>query len=126
MLLIKRVPAKSDKRHLKAAVYLASQFPYCPYISTENKLITVDKEGEEMDARFLHGLYALLNSAVYECYFSILSKSAQVNISDYREIPLPPADVIREIGKTLLTSRQFSARISDILVKNALHITTAE
>ncbi len=126
MLLVKRVPAKADKRHLKAAVYLASQFPYSSYISTENKLITIDKDGGEMDARFLHGLYALLNSAVYECYFSILSKSAQVNISDYRDIPLPPADTIREIGKTLLTSRQFSARISDILVKNALRISTAE
>ncbi len=121
MLLLKRVPSKSDGRHLTAAVYMASQFPRLSHISTHNKLMTVDlKDGSEMDAALLCGLYALFNSTLYEKYCSILSKSEQVNASDYRELPLPAADTVRRLGRTVMTARQFSAKACDVIVKNAL------
>ena len=127
MLLLKRVPAKSDGRHLFAAVYLASQIPYASEISTQNKLIYVDYEdGREMDAPYLHGLYALFNSTTYECYCSILSKSSQVNAGEYKNLPLPEASIVRNIGKRMMTTRQFSAHVSDILVKSALYLPDEE
>lgn len=121
MLLLKRVPSKKDGRHLTAAVYLASQFPRESFIATHNKLMYMDlKNGGEMDAPFLYGLYTLFNSTLYERYFSILSMSSQVTTSDYRYIPLPTAEVIRKLGRTIMTTRQYTARACDILVKNAL------
>lgn len=127
MLLLKRVPAKSDGRHLYAAVYLASQIPYATEISTQNKLIYIDYEdGREMDAPYLHGLYALFNSTTYECYCSILSKSAQVNAGEYKNLPLPDAMTVRAIGRRMMTTRQFSAHVSDVLVKSALYLNDEE
>ncbi len=127
MLLLKRVPAKADGRHLYAAVYLASQLPYTQKISTENKLIYVDyADGRELDAPLLHGLYALVNSTPYECYCSILSKSAQVNAGEYKNLPFPDAEAIRKIGRTMMTSRQYTARICDILARTALRLPTEE
>ncbi len=127
MLLLKRVPAKSDGRHLFAAVYLASQIPYATEISTQNKLIYIDfEDGREMDAPYLHGLYALFNSTTYECYCSILSKSSQVNAGEYKNLPLPDASIVRAIGRRMMTTRQFSAHVSDVLVKSALYLADEE
>ncbi len=121
MLLLRRAPSKADGRHLYSAVYLASQFPRHAYISTQNKLMYIDCIGNgEIDPPFLYGLYTLFNSTMYERYCSVLSKSKQVNAADYADLPLPSADVIRKLGKMVMTARQYTTRACDILVKNAL------
>ena len=121
MLFIKRVPAKSEKRHLLCGVYLAAQLPRCPMISTHNKLNYVDfTDGREMDAAFLYGLYGVLSSDLYEKYCLILSKSPQINATEYANLPLPDAKTLREIGQKLLVSRQFTPRACSAVVEAAL------
>ncbi len=121
MLFIKRVPAKSDNRHLLCSVYLAPQLPRFPMISTHNKLNYVDYEdGREMDSAFLHGLYAVLSSDLYEKYCTILSKAPQINAKEYGELPLPDEKTLRDIGSKILMSRQFNPRICSVVVQNAL------
>ncbi len=121
MLFIKRVPAKSEKRHLLCGAYLASQLPRFPMISTHNKLNYVDyADGREMDAAFLYGLYGVLSSDLYEKYCLILSKAPQINATDYGDLPLPDAKTLREIGQKLLVSRQFNARACSAVVDAAL------
>ena len=77
MILIKRIPAKSDSRFVSPAIYLASQLPAYKYISTHNKVNFIDTRAkqDEMSARFAFGLFALLNSTIYDRYISIVSKS---------------------------------------------------
>ncbi len=121
MLFIKRVPAKSDPRHLLCSVYLAPQLPRFPYISTHNKINYIDyADGREMDSAFLHGLYAVLSSDLYERYCTILSKSAQINAGEYGNLPLPDAKTLRDIGSKIMMSRQYSPATCSVVVQNAL------
>ena len=75
MIIIKRVPAKSDERFVNSAIYMAAQLPGYRYISTHNKINFIDtvNKNEEMSPRFVFGLFALLNSTIYDRYISIMS-----------------------------------------------------
>ena len=121
MLFIKRVPAKSDRRHLLCSIYLAPQLPRFPMISTHNKLNYIDYADErELDSALLHGLYAVLSSDLYERYCTILSKSAQINAKEYGNLPLPDAKTLRDIGSKIMMSRQYSPATCSVVVANAL------
>lgn len=125
MLFIKRVPAKSDARHLLCGTYMASQLPHFPMISTHNKLNYIDyADDREMDAQMLFGLYAVLSSDLYEKYCTILSKAPQINATEYGDLPLPDLKTIRAIGQQILLSRQFSPKICSVVVQNALRPKT--
>ncbi len=125
MLFIKRVPAKSDKRHLLCGAYLASQLPHFEKISTHNKLNYIDYEdGREMDPAMLFGLYGVLSSDLYEQYCTVLSKAPQINTADYGNLPLPDLKTLREIGNQLLLSRLFTPKVCSVVVKNALRPKT--
>lgn len=121
MLFIKRVPAKSDKRHLLCGAYLASQLPHFAKISTHNKLNYIDfADDREMDPATLFGLYAVLSSDLYEKYCTILSKAPQINTKDYGNLPLPGLKTLREIGNQILLSRLYDPKVCSIVVQNAL------
>lgn len=121
MLFCKRVPAKRDKRHLLCAAYLASQFPHNRLISTHNKLNFIDfADQREMDSPFLYGLYAVLSSDLYERYCTLLSKATQINAADYRDLPLPDEETLRQIGERLLISRQFTPRSCNAALASVL------
>ena len=124
MIIIKRVPAGSDKRFVNAAIYLASQLPNYKYISTHNKINfidTKDRQGE-MPARLVYGLFALLNSTIYDRYISIVSKSKQINSKEMRSLPLPPRNIIENMGMRLMAGRQTSVEACDAIVNPTLHI----
>ena len=124
IILIKRVPAKSDERFVNAGVHLASNMPETKYISTHNKLNYIDTKNkhEEMPARLAFGLFTLLNSTIYDRYISIISKSKQINSKELRELPLPPRNIIENMGMRLISSRQMSVEICDAIVNPTLHI----
>ncbi len=124
MLIIKRVPARSDNRHMVCAVYLRGQKYEYSQISTHNKLVYIDykDDGREMDSHLLHGLYAVLSSTLYERYFSVISSSKTVNVAEYSSIPLPDEGVLRQIGSRLSMSAIFTSKACDNLVNNALGV----
>lgn len=124
LIIIKRIPAKSDDRFLNPSIYLASQLPTYRYISTHNKINfidTVDKNSE-MCARLAFGLFALLNSTIYDRYISIITKSKQINSKEMRDLPLPPRNIIENIGMRLMAMRQTSVKACDSIVNPTLHI----
>ncbi len=124
MIIIKRVPAKSDERFINASIYFAGQRPANKYISTHNKVNFIDMtdDKEEMSARIAFGLYALLNSTIYDRYVSIVSKSKQINAKEMRELPLPPRNIIEYIGMRLMQVRQTTVAACDSIVNPTLHI----
>ncbi len=124
LIIIKRVPAKSDDRFVNSAIYLAAQLPSYKYISTHNKINFIDTKDKnsEMSARLTFGLFALLNSTIYDRYISIVSKSKQINAKELRELPLPPRNIIENIGMRLSAGRQLSVRACDQIVNPTLHI----
>ena len=124
MVIIKRVPAKSDERFINSAIYLASQLPAYRYISTHNKINFIDTKDKssEMCARLAFGLFALLNSTIYDRYISIVSKSKQINAKELRELPLPPRNLIENMGMRLMSMRQTTVAACDQIVNPTLHI----
>ncbi len=124
MIIIKRVPAKSDERFINSAVYLASQLPAYRYISTHNKINYIDMKDKnsEICARLAFGLFALLNSTIYDRYLSIVSKSKQINAKEMRELPLPPRNLIENVGMRLMSLRQTSVKACDQIVNQTFHI----
>lgn len=124
MIMIKRVPAKSDERFLNAALYMAAQLPSYRYISTHNKINFIDMKDKnlEMPARLAYGLFALLNSTIYDRFLSIISKSKQINSKEMRTMPLPPRNIIENIGMRLMAARQTSVKACDSIVNPTLHI----
>ena len=124
MVIIKRVPAKSDERFVNSAIYMAAQLPNFRYISTHNKINfidTIDKNAE-ISPRFAFGLFALLNSTIYDRYISITSKSKQINSKEMRDLPLPPKNIIENIGMRLMSARQTTVTVCDQIVNPTLHI----
>ena len=124
LVVIKRVPAKSDERFVNSAVYLATQQPQYKYISTHNKINFIDtkKKTEEMSARLVFGIFALLNSTIYDRYISIVSKSKQINAKELRQLRLPPRNIIENMGMRLMQMRQTSVAACDQIVNPTLHI----
>lgn len=123
MLLIKRVPAKKDKRHLYCGIYFSSQLPHFRYISTSNKLNYIEKmDNSELDSALLYGLFAVLSSDLYERYCTLLSKSPQINATNYGDLPLPSEQILREIGNRLLTCRLLSPAVCNSTVNKVLRL----
>lgn len=124
MIIIKRVPAKSDDRFINSAIYFAGQRPANQFISTHNKINFIDMKDpkEEMNARLAFGLYALLNSTIYDRYVSIVSKSKQINAKEMRSLPLPPKNLIENMGMRLMAVKQTSVAACDGIVNPTLHI----
>jgi len=120
MLLMKRVPAKSDKRRLMCGVYLAGSMTN-RFISTHNKLNYIDMEGnEQMDPAFLYGLLAFLSSEVVDRYVRITSKSGQINATELASMPLPTANQLRTIGAKLMAIRVYKPEYCDRVVRAEL------
>ena len=124
LIIIKRIPAKSDARFINSAIYLAAQLPKETYISTHNKVNFIDtvNRDAEMCPRLVFGLFALLNSTIYDRYLSIVSKSKQINAKEFKSLPLPPKNIIENIGVRLMSLRQTSVKACDQIVNPALHI----
>ena len=124
MIIIKRIPAKSDERFINSATYFAGQRPANQYISTHNKINFIDTKNpkDEMNTWLTFGLFALLNSTIYDRYVSIISKSAQINSQEMKNLPLPPRGLIETIGAKLMELRNMSVAACDAVVNSALHI----
>lgn len=128
MIIIKRVPAKSDDRFLNCAIYFAGQRPTNQYISTHNKINFIDTKNQkdEMSARFAFGLFAILNSTIYDRYISLVSKSKQINSKEMKELRLPPRHVIENIGFRLMQKKSTSVLACDSIVNPTFHIGRRE
>lgn len=124
MLVIKRVPAKTDRHHLLCGIYMATQCPRNAYISTHNKLnfIVCEDSAKEMDTPLLYGLYVALTSDVYERYYRITTASSQVNASELATLPLPEASVLRSMGQKVLMTRQLGDKVCNVVIREALSI----
>lgn len=116
-VFIKRFTAKEEKRRLQCGVYTPADFKEYKYIGTQNKINYIDRvDGEEMDQPTTYGVYALLNSTLFDIYYRILNGSTQVNSTEINSIPVPPAFKIRQIGEKILLSKDLSTDNCDKII----------
>lgn len=96
-IFVKRFTSKEEPRRLQCGVYLSSRYPKYKYISTQNKINFIECPSLDL----LYGVYALLNSTLYDQYYRILNGSTQVNSTEVNAMPIPSATTISKIGAEL-------------------------
>lgn len=115
-LLCKRFTAKEEKRRLQCGIYLSEEHPEYRMISTQNKVNFI-KAGCTEEA---FGLYVLLNSSWYDTYYRVLNGSTQVNSTEVNTMPVPSANVIRQMGAELM-GRQLSVENCDAILEERIN-----
>ncbi len=113
----KRFTAKEERRRLQCGIYLADDFSEYQLIATQNKLNYIDvMDGTEMDLSTAYGVYALMNSTLFDIYYRVLNGSTQVNSSEVNNIPVPPIAKIKEIGNQLIHTGNLTTENCDSIV----------
>ena len=120
MVLLKRVPAKRDGRHLVVGVYFSGQLPRDAYISTDNKLNVIRAVRGEMAADLASGLAAVLASQYYERYLTLTGALDHVNAGALAALPLPDRETILAVGRRLSVVRSYSLRMLDTISSEIL------
>lgn len=116
-VFIKRFTAKEERRRLQCGVYSPADFKEYKFIGTQNKINFIDRvDGSEMDVQTTYGVYALLNSTLFDMYYRILNGSTQVNSTEINSIPVPPANMIKKIGERVLVTADLSTDNCDRII----------
>ncbi len=122
-VLLRRFSSKDDKSRLIAAPYF-SNFIESNSIGVENKLNYIYRKNGHLDRNEIVGLCALLNSELFDSYFRIFNGNVNVSATELREMPLPPLELIKEIGNQIILSNNFSAEFVNEVVNT--HFETAD
>jgi len=121
-LFVKRFTAKEEKRRLQCAIYFANHYPKYKKISTQNKINFIDTiDNSEMSEELVSGLYAVLNSTLYDMYYRILNGSTQVNATEMNAIPLPARRDLELLGKRLLEFGDYSTDYCDKILEESIY-----
>jgi adenine-specific DNA-methyltransferase len=99
-VLLRRFSAKEDKRRLISAPFLGEKLD-CAQIGFENHLNVIFRKKGTLTTAQTIGLSALLNSAVVDRYFRIVNGNTQVNAAELRILPIPPLEVVKNIGEKI-------------------------
>lgn len=116
-LFVKRFTAKEERRRLQCGVYLAKKYPQYDMISTQNKINFIDGLVNELSECVVYGLYVLFNSSIYDAYYRILNGSTQVNSTEINAMPVPELEIIQEIGRKLIKSKDLSEANCDMILE---------
>ena len=99
-VLTKRFSSKEEKRRISASLITTSVVPAAHY-ALENHVNYFHAHGSPLDDALGIGLTAYLNSTLADRYFRLYNGHTQVNATDLRAMPFPPASALRELGKKL-------------------------
>jgi adenine-specific DNA-methyltransferase len=106
-VLLRRFSSKDDKNRLVAARYF-SDFTDAEFIGVENKLNYIYRPKGHLEHNEVIGLSALLNSSLFDAFFRIFNGNGNVSATELREMPMPPLEIIREIGEVVILSKDLS------------------
>jgi len=97
-ILLRRFSAKDDKSRLIASPYFA-ELHHVDFIGVENKVNYIYRPKGELEQSEVIGLASILNSKLFDDYFRIFNGNVNVSATELREMPLPPLDLIKHIGR---------------------------
>ncbi|HTA83394.1 MAG TPA: Eco57I restriction-modification methylase domain-containing protein [Bacteroidia bacterium] len=123
-ILLRRFSSKDDKSRLVAAPYFSS-FIKSEYIGVENKVNYIYRPKGHLDRNEVVGLCALLNSTLFDSFFRIFNGNVNVSATELREIPLPPLEIIKEIGDIVIISNDFSVENVNKIVIEQFELSTS-
>ncbi|MBB3894797.1 Eco57I restriction-modification methylase domain-containing protein [Bacteroides pyogenes] len=106
-VLLRRFSSKDDSSRLIAAPYFGNMTS-CGYVGIENKLNYIYRPKGHLNRMEVMGIAALLNSDLFDNYFRTFNGNVNVSATELREMPMPPLEVIKSIGKDLIATNDYS------------------
>lgn len=106
-VFLRRFSSKDDMSRLIAAPYFINP-SHAEFIGVENKVNYIYRNQEGLDRNEVVGLAALLNSKLFDTYFRTFNGNVNVSATELRNMPMPPLETIKEIGKKLIIDNDFS------------------
>ncbi len=116
-VILRRFSAKEQERRLTAAPLLRGQLS-SDFIGLENHLNYIHRPGSELTKEEAYGLATLLNSRLLDTYFRTYNGNTQVSATEIRSLPLPPIELIIEIGRVAMQHgilMNLDALVEDVL-----------
>ena len=118
-VLLRRFSAKEDKRRLVSAPFIGKNFEF-EQIGFENHLNVIFRRKATFSSFEAIGLSAILNSAIVDRYFRIVNGNTQVNAAELRILPLPPLEVIKNIGEKIQKANDYESEQVDSIIFSTL------
>ncbi len=112
-LLLRRFSAKEQQRRLTAAPLDAGALG-AKKVGLENHLNYVHRPCGSLTPEEVWGLAVLYNSSFMDAYFRVLNGSTQVSATEIRAIPLPPLEVISQIGRKAMVHESPSMAVEEL------------
>jgi adenine-specific DNA-methyltransferase len=113
-VLVRRFSAKEEPHRLLAAPHLKGRRSPT-MLGIENHVNFIHRPGGSLTREEAIGLAAVLNSDLLDAYFRIVNGNTQVNATDLRALPLPPAHVIQQVGCEVLPGTNWEAIVNEAL-----------
>ena len=105
-VLVNRFSSKEQKRRLKAAVLLESDFHH-DFVGIDNRVNYIHRPEGNLSIHEAFGIAAILNTSSIDNFFRSISGSTQVNATEVRSLPLPSIEDIRKIGRSIYESQSY-------------------
>lgn len=119
-IILRRFSTKEESKRIVAAPHVADSIK-SETLGLENHLNYIYKPNGTLSLEETMGLAALLNSNLLDIYFRTSNGSTQVNATELRDIPLPSAQKIVEIGKKVLKNSVNKKLIDNLINKNLVN-----
>jgi adenine-specific DNA-methyltransferase len=114
-ILLRRFSSKDDKNRLIAAPYFCNYLK-SDYIGVENMVNYIYRPGGNLERNEVIGLCALLNSNLFNTYFSIFNGNVNVSATELREMKFPALDIIKLIGEKIIMKNDFTIEYSNSVI----------
>lgn len=123
-VFLRRFSAKDDKSRLVAAPYF-KEMHETEFIGVENKLNYIHRKNGALEREEIMGLSALLNSKVFDRYFRTFNGNVNVSATELRQMPMPPLEIIKEIGAQIANTYALSQEHLDELICDFFGLNTS-
>lgn len=124
-VLLRRFSAKDDKSRLIAAPFF-EDFSEADCIGVENKVNYIYRKNGRLEKDEVIGLCTLLNSRLFDNYFRIFNGNVNVSATELREMPLPPLETIKAIGKQVIAANNYSPGYGNEIVNQFFELADVE
>lgn len=110
-VVVRRFSAKEERKRIVASLIDPARLPAgTAWLGIENHLNFFHAAGQGLDRDLAHGLLAYLNWSVVDAYFRHFNGHTQVNATDLRSLPFPPAATLRTLGQAIAALPAFPAQ----------------
>lgn len=120
-VLLRRFSAKEENRRLVAAPYLSGLIK-SETVGLENHLNYIYRPKGNLSLEEAVGLAALLNSELLDTYFRTSNGNTQVSATELKDMPLPSAQTIKELGRHIIRNNIENGQIDEFVLKNLANL----